>query len=96
MDGGVSFNFPLIQCTTLTPDFSQQTGLLACRAAASPMATSCSWNAELSSSMGVPLYKCASIVEGVQVPLLSAEYPACFMAADSRQQVAQFSCPRMT
>jgi len=89
------FNFPMIECNTLTPDFSQQTGVLSCRTAAPPLSATCAWNAELSSSLGVPLYQCTSVVNGVTLPTFVQQFPACFMATNSSEQVVQFSCPRL-
>jgi hypothetical protein len=91
-----TFFFPMIECSTATPEFSQQTGVLSCRTAAPPVNTTCAWNAALSSSLGLPLYSCTSVVNGVMTPVLTQDYPACFMAADRSGQIVQFACPRAT
>ena len=89
-----TFFFPMIECSTATPEFSQQTGVLSCRTSAPPINATCAWNAELSSSLSLPLYSCTSVVNGVTAPVLVQEYPACFMAADRRGDIVQFACPR--
>jgi hypothetical protein len=89
-----TFFFPMIECSTVTPEFSQQTGVLSCRTAAPPVNATCEWNAQLSSELGTPLYSCSSVVNGVMAPVLRQDFPACFMAADRSGQVVQFACPR--
>ena len=91
-----TFFFPMIECSTVTPEFSQQTGILSCRTAAPPVNATCEWNAQLSSELGVPLYACSSVVNGIMTPVLRQDFPACFMTADRSGQVVQFACPRST
>lgn len=91
-----TFFFPQIECSTVTPEFGQQTGIMACRSTAPPISTTCAWNAELSASLGTPLYRCSWAVNGVTMPTLVQEFPACFMAADRSGQTIQFACPRST
>lgn len=89
-----TFVFPVMECATATPEFSQETAILSCRTVAAPIATKCSWNADLSSQFKLPLYSCSSTVTGVLTPTLMQEYPACFMAAARDGQTIQFACPR--
>ena len=89
-----TFFFPVIECTTSTPEFGQQTSVLSCRTAAPPVNATCKWNPELSSELGLPLYACSAVVNGIMSPVLQQDFPACFMAADRAGQVVQFACPR--
>lgn len=89
-----TFVFPTLECSTSTPEFSQDTAVLSCKTAAPPVNATCRWNAELSSLYKMPLYSCSSVVNGVLSPVLIQEYPACFMAAARDGQTVQFACPR--
>ena len=89
-----SFYFPLYECETLTPSFSQDSAVLNCRSTAPPIGTSCAWNAELSSRLGVPLYKCTTVVNGVTLPLLTQEREACTLTVDNSGEITRFACPR--
>lgn len=92
--GGLTkFYFPTYECETLEPMFSQQTAVLACRGSAPPIGTTCTWNPEVSTQLGYPVYKCLHAVNGVMLPSFSSEYPACLLTLDGGGQVAQFACP---
>jgi hypothetical protein len=87
-----TFYFPLWECETVTPSFSQDSAVLSCRGSAPPVGTSCAWNAELSSRLGVPLYSCSSVLNGTSLPAMVHEHKACLLTASD--QTARFQCPR--
>jgi len=89
-----TFFFPTIECSAVTPQSGRESAIMSCRTSAPPVDASCSWNADLSSTLRVPLYSCSSVVNGVMAPVLVQDFPACFMAADQSGQMVQFACPR--
>lgn len=91
--GLARFYFPIFECQTLDPLFSQQSAVMSCRASAPPVGTSCEWNAEASAGFGYPLYKCSSVVNGTTLPAFVSEYPLCVLSVDASGQVAQYACP---